>query len=140
MKFVFIFYLFTGAIDNISSAFFLIPVLIVQTALLGLGCGIIIAACTTKYRDLVVVVSFGVQLWLYASPVVYTSTMIPEKFYNIYMCNPMAPIITIWRYAILGTGDFPIMYWGISWIVTIAVLFLGVILFNRIEKNFMDTV
>lgn len=137
---VIIFYLCTGTQIHITSALLLAPVLVLQTALLGLGCGIIIAACTTKYRDLVVVVSFGIQLWLYVSPVVYTSTMIPAKFYRFYMCNPMAPIITVWRYAILGTGEFPAMYWGISWIVTIVVLFLGVMLFNRVEKTFMDTV
>ncbi len=137
---VIIFYLCTGTQIHITSALLLVPVLIIQTALLGLGCGIIIAACTTKYRDLVVVVSFGIQLWLYASPVVYTSTMIPANLYNIYMCNPMAPIITVWRYSILGTGEFPALHWGISWIITVLVLFLGVMLFNRIEKTFMDTV
>lgn len=137
---VILFYICTGTRLNITSALLLVPILVIQTALLGLGCGIIIAACTTKYRDLVLVVSFGMQLWLYASPVVYTSTIISSNIYDIYMCNPMAPIITVWRYAILGTGEFPAVHWGISWLVTIVVLFLGVMLFNRIEKTFMDTV
>lgn len=118
----------------------LVPLLIFQTALLGLGCGIIIAALTTKYRDLVVLVSFGVQLWMYASPVVYTTSMIPQKYYNIYMLNPMAPIITVWRKVILGADQMPMMYWCGSWITTLVLLILGIIIFNKIEKTFMDTV
>lgn len=116
------------------------PLIIIQISLLGLGCGIIIAALTTKYRDLVVLVSFGVQLWMYASPIVYTVAQIPKKFYGIYMLNPIAPIVTMWRHAILGTGTVPMFYWLISWGVTAAVLFIGVLLFSRIEKTFMDTV
>ena len=134
------FYIFTGARIDIGPQLLLAPVLILQVALLGLGCGIIIAACTTKYRDLAVLVSFGVQLWMYISPVVYTTTTIPEHIRSIYMCNPMAPIISIWRYAILGTGEFPVGFWAISWGVTAAVLLLGVVLFSHVEKTFMDTV
>lgn len=133
-------YICMGTPINVGPQLLLVPVLILQTVLLGLGCGIIIAACTTKYRDLVVLVSFGVQLWMYASPVVYTITIIPEKFRGIYMCNPMAPIITCWRYAILGAGEFPLEYWGSSWLVTMLILGFGVILFSHVEKTFMDTV
>lgn len=137
---IIVFYICTGTYIDIGFQLVLAPLLILQVALLGLGCGIIIAACTTKYRDLAVLVSFGVQLWMYASPVVYATTTIPERFKSIYMCNPMAPIISSWRYLILGTGEFPIGFWGISWIVTLAVLFLGIILFSHIEKIFMDTI
>lgn len=133
-------YYVSGTQIQMGMALFLVPFLVVQTALLGLGCGIIIAACTTKYRDLAVLVTFGVQLWMYASPVVYTTTTIPEAFYGIYMLNPMAPIIATWRYAILGTGELPLGFWGISWLVTGIVLIFGVLLFSRIEKTFMDTV
>ncbi len=133
-------YICTGTAINVGPQLLLAPVLILQTALLGLGCGIIIAACTTKYRDLAVLVSFGIQLWMYASPVVYTTTTISERFKNIYMCNPMAPIISTWRYAILGTGEFPMEFWGLSWLITLIVLGLGIILFSHIEKTFMDTV
>ena len=114
--------------------------LLVQVGLLGLGFGIIISSLTTKYRDLAVLVSFGVQLWMYASPVVYSLEKIPQEYMTIYMCNPMSPIICVWRYAWLGTGYIPYTAWGISWIVTIAVLCIGIILFNRVEKTFMDTV
>ena len=137
---IIMFYICTGTHIGIGSQLVFAPLLVLQVALLGLGCGIIIAACTTKYRDLAVLVSFGVQLWMYASPVVYTTTTIPERFKSIYMCNPMAPIISSWRYSILGTGEFPIGFWGISWIVTLVVLFLGIILFSHIEKTFMDTI
>lgn len=133
-------YVIGGTKFAIGPSLLLMPLLAVQVGLLGLGCGIIIAALTTKYRDLVVLVSFGVQLWMYVSPVVYTISAIPEKFQHIYMLNPMAPLISTWRYAILGIGDLPVMYWGISWIVTFVVLTVGVILFSRIEKTFMDTV
>lgn len=133
-------YFLTGTQIQTNLSVLLVPILIIQTALLGLGCGIIIAACTTKYRDLAVLVSFGVQLWMYASPVVYTTSTIPQNLYNIYMINPMAPIIALWRYTILGIGNPPIGYWGISWIITICILVIGILLFSRIEKTFMDTV
>ncbi|MCM1263813.1 MAG: ABC transporter permease [Butyrivibrio sp.] len=129
-----------GTFVNIDASILLIPILIFQIALLGLGCGIIISSLTTKYRDLAVLVTFGVQLWMYASPVVYSVSQIPEKFYSIYMLNPVAPIITIWRHAFLGSGSIPLFYWGISWIVTLVILGIGIVLFSKIEKTFMDTV
>lgn len=135
---VIIFYIITGAGITIGPAILLAPLLVIQTALLG--CGLIIAALTTKYRDLVVLVSFGVQLWMYASPVVYTISMILDHLYGIYMLNPMASIITVWRSVILGAGEIPVMYWGISWGITLAILIAGIVLFGRIEKTFMDTV
>lgn len=133
-------YVISGTSFNMTGMIGISPLLVIQVALLGLGCGIIIAACTTKYRDLAVLVSFGIQLWMYASPVVYTTTTIPEEFRGIYMLNPMAPIISCWRYAILGTGELPAGYWGISWVVTLLIFTLGVVLFSHIEKTFMDTV
>ena len=118
----------------------LVPVLIIQVALLGLGFGIIISSLTTKYRDLAILITFGVQLWMYASPVVYTTSILPAKYYNIYMLNPMAPVLSMFRHATLGVGEAPYMMWGISWITTIVVLAIGVIIFSKIEKTFMDTV
>lgn len=133
-------YYIGGTDFNISSSILVAPLLVLQTGMLGLGCGIIIAALTTKYRDLIVLVSFGVQLWMYASPVVYTLDIIPEKYQGIYLLNPMASIITCWRNVVIGSGKFPTNAWGISWIVTIIILFIGVVLFSKIEKTFMDTV
>ena len=137
---VLVIYAVNGTPVSIGFSILLVPVLVIQIALLGLGCGIIISSLTTKYRDLAVLVVFGVQLWMYASPVVYSVSQIPERFYSIYMLNPVAPIITMWRYAFLGTGTIPVFYWGISWCVTLVVLGIGIILFNKIEKTFMDTV
>lgn len=116
------------------------PLLVMQVALLGMGCGIIISSLTTKYRDLVVLVGFGMQLWMYISPTVYGLSAIPEKYQGLYLLNPMAPIIVLWRYAVLGTGEPPLAAWGISWAVTLALLAVGLLLFNRVEKTFMDTV
>lgn len=137
---VMVFYSVQGYDFNIGIHSLLAPLLIFQIALLGLGFGIIISSLTTKYRDLAIVVGFGVQLWMYASPVVYSISQIPEKYYYMYMLNPIAPIISTWRYAFLGTGDVHGAFWGLSWITTIVVLLVGVVLFSRIEKTFMDTV
>ena len=116
------------------------PLLILQTGMLGLGFGIIVASLTTKYRDLAVLVGFGVSLWMYASPVVYTIGLIPEKYLGLYMINPMSPVLECWRNAVIGSGTFYWGYWAMSWAITLAVLLLGVVLFSHIEKTFMDTV
>ena len=124
---------------------FMTPVLILQLAMLGLGCGIIISAATTKYRDLRMLVGFGVSLWMYATPIAYDmfsmSVFAPgSKYHALYMCNPVTPIVNIFRYGWLGIGQIDWLYYGISWIVTFALLGIGIILFSRVEKTFMDTV
>ena len=118
----------------------LLPLLLLQMALLSLGVGIIISSLTTKYRDLKMLVGFGVQLWMYGTPVAYDIGIIPEKFLGVYMLNPMTPIINTFRTAFLGIGSFDLKYYLISWGATFIVLFLGLMLFNRVEKTFMDTV
>ena len=118
----------------------LFPLLILQLAMLSLGCGIIISACTTKYRDLAMLVSFGTQLWMYATPVAYDISIIPEKWMSLYMCNPVTPVVMTMRYAFLGVGSFDLQHYLLGWLVTLVLLFLGVILFSRVEKTFMDTV
>lgn len=137
---VVVYYRCRGIEFNLGWSVVLAPIIILQTGLLGLGCGIIIAALTTKYRDLVVLVSFGVQLWMYVSPVVYSIVQIPENYRSIYLLNPMASIITVWRYSVLGTEILSMVFWGISWGITLIVLIIGIILFSKIEKTFMDTV
>lgn len=133
-------YVIAGFHFSISVLVLLAPVLLIQTALLGLGFGIIVAALTTKYRDLVILVGFGVQLWMYATPVVFTSELIPVKYKGIFMLNPMSPIMECWRNSVIGSGEFLWKYWGISWIETAIVLLIGVLLFSKVEKTFMDTV
>ncbi len=118
----------------------LFPLIIIQLAMLGLGFGVIISACTTKYRDLAMAVGFGTQLWMYATPIAYDISIIPEKYLSLYMLNPVTPAVMAMRYAFLGTGYYNLKYYLISWIVTIVVLFIGVVLFSRIEKTFADTV
>ncbi len=118
----------------------LFPLIIIQLAMLGLGFGVIISACTTKYRDLAMAVGFGTQLWMYATPIAYDISIIPEKYLSLYMLNPVTPAVMAIRYAFLGTGYFSLKHYLISWIVTIVVLFIGVVLFSRIEKTFADTV
>lgn len=138
--FVILFYMAIG--ENIHPTIYvlLIPILVGQTALLGLGFGIIISSLTTKYRDLSILVSFGVQLWMYATPVVYSINQFDSQIGNIIMLNPMSPIVNNFRYAMLGCGTFEWGYWIISIVVTMIVLLFGVLLFNKIEKTFMDTV
>lgn len=118
----------------------LFPLLILQLAMLSLGCGIIISACTTKYRDLAMLVGFGVQLWMYATPVAYDIGIIPEKWLGLYMYNPVTPVVMTMRYAFLGIGSFDLQSYLIGWVTTLVLLFFGVILFSRVEKTFMDTV
>ena len=122
----------------------LTPLIMIQLALLGMGCGIIVSSLTTKYRDLQVLIGFGVSLWMYISPVIYSVTNIGEvlspKLTTVMMLNPVTPALELMRYGWLGAGTTPFGYWGISWIFTVIVLFFGIIIFNKVEKTFMDTV
>jgi lipopolysaccharide transport system permease protein len=118
----------------------LLPVLLLQMAILGLGTGILISSMTTKYRDIKFLVGFGIQLWMYATPVVYSVSVVPERFRFFYMLNPVASIVQNFRHAFLGTGMVSGVDILISWAVTMLLLFAGIILFNRVDKTFMDTV
>lgn len=134
------YFFFRGSDISITWVAALTPLFVIQMALLGMGFGIIISSLTTKYRDLQVLVTFGVSLWMYATPIVYASSTLGPKLYPLIMLNPMSPIVELMRYGWLGAGTTPFLYWGISWITTIIVLFIGVIIFNKVEKTFMDTV
>lgn len=121
----------------------LLPLMLIELAMLSLGCGIIISALTTKYRDLHMLVSFGVQLWMYASPVAYAADMFSGGWVEkIYWLNPICSIIETIRYGFLGSvaAQFRPVYWGISWVFTVVILFVGLLLFHRVERTFMDTV
>ena len=118
----------------------LLPVLILEIAILGMGCGIIISALTTKYRDLAVLVSFGMQLWMYGSAVIYPVSSLPEKWAELLMLNPVVPIIEAFRYAFTGRGTFSVPYLMMSMAISVVILFTGIVIFNKVEKNFMDTV
>ena len=118
----------------------LLPLLLLQMAMLSLGVGVIISSLTTKYRDLVMLVGFGVQLWMYGTPVAYDIGIVPAKYMGLYMLNPMTPVINCFRLAFLGIGSFDLPHYLLSWAVTFVVLVIGIVLFNRVEKTFMDTV
>lgn len=118
----------------------LVPILVLQMAMLSLGSGIIISALTTKYRDLQMLVGFGVQLWMYGTPVAYDIRIIPQKYMGLYMLNPMTPVINTFRTALLGIGGFQLRYYLSGLALTIIILFAGIVLFNHVEKTFMDTV
>jgi lipopolysaccharide transport system permease protein len=118
----------------------LTPLLLVMLAGLGLGFGIIVSALTTRYRDLVQLVAFGVQLWMYATPVVYPVSIVPARFQWVLLINPVAPIVESFRYAFLGSGTVSLAHLSYSAAFTVAVLAVGTVLFNRVEQTFMDTV
>lgn len=119
------------------------PLLVLQMGMLGLGCGIIISACTTKYRDLRFLVGFGVSLWMYGTPIAYSLDIFGTGKLSILLnLNPMTPIIEMLRYGFLGgdAGSINWMYYAISWVVTIVILTIGILQFNKVERTFMDTV
>lgn len=140
-----IFYLITRAGVYPNICILLTPLLLIQMAALGMGFGMIISSLTTKYRDLNMVVGFGVSLWSYCSPVAYDmfsrSVLAPgSTLYYIYMFNPTTPVINAFRYAFLGTGAIDWIYYAISWVTTIFVAYIGMKLFSKVERTFMDTV
>ena len=141
---IWIVYLIIGGTSIvITPCLLFIPLIIIQMIMLSTGVGIIISSMTTKYRDLAMLVGFGLQLWQYASPIAYGLTLVSVGHQNLmwaYMLNPVTPIITTFRYAMFGFGYFDLMYYLISWGVAFIVFFIGLILFSRIERTFMDTV
>ena len=119
-----------------------VPIVILQVMLLGLGVGIIVSSLTTKYRDLAIAVTFGVQLWMYATPVVYSATSLSNQplLAAIVRINPMTAPVNVFRKALLGCGTVDIIGLWYSLAMTLVLLGVGVVLFSRIEKTFMDTV
>jgi lipopolysaccharide transport system permease protein len=130
----------TGAAFTVTWAVSLFPVLVLLMALLGLGLGLIITSMTTKYRDLSFLVTFGVQLLMYMTTVIYPLSAAPDKYKRLIQLNPMTGMIEAFRYAFLGKGEFTVWSLGYSAIVTVVILFIGVIVFNKTEKDFVDTV
>ena len=118
----------------------LTPVLVFIMAGLGLGLGIIVSSLTTKYRDLRFLVQFGVQLLMYATPVILPISSFPQRFRWIILANPMTPIVETFRYAFLGAGTVSLPNLAYSFGFMLVVVFIGSIIFNRVEQTFMDTV
>jgi len=135
-----VYFLLSGADIEITSRLLILPALVILLALMGLGFGILISSFTSKYRDLIHLVKFGIQLWMYISPIIYPLSAIPEKYKLLVLINPVAPIIESFRNAILGTGYIPVNYLLYSIVFTVILLGSGMVVFSRTEKNFMDTV
>ena len=136
-----VYYLVNGAISPNYLAILALPLVLLQVGALALGCGIIISSLTTKYRDLAILVTFGVQLWMYITPVVYPISTLGEGWMRtILLLNPVTCGVEAFRYMFLGQGLVEPGWWLWSTCVTVVVLLVGVVLFSRVEKTFMDTV
>ena len=136
-----IYYLAVGQIHPNFAAILALPLVLLQVGALALGCGIIISSLTTKYRDLAILVTFGVQLWMYITPVVYPiSTLGDGLLRTVLLLNPVTCSVEAFRYMFLGQGLVDPVWWLWSIGITLVVLLAGIVLFSRVEKTFMDTV
>lgn len=134
------YYAFQGADFQPTWAITLFPLIVLLMAAMGLGAGMIISAMTTKYRDLAFLITFGIQLLMYATTVIFPLSAAPEKYRWLIELNPMTSLIETFRYGFLGKGSFSWSSIGYASIATAVLLFSGIIIFNKVEKNFVDTV
>ena len=130
---------------TITPMLLFVPLLLIQMTMLAVGFGIIISSVTTKYRDLQMLVGFGLSLWQYATPIAYGLMLVSSsakfsKYMFLYQLNPMTPVITTFRYAVFGFGYFDLTYYLISWAFTIVLFFIGLVMFSKIERTFLDTI
>ncbi len=136
----FVFYMLTGSPLKFSLRMLIIPVILVQTSLLALGVSLIFSALTSKYRDFTFIVTLGMQLWMYVSPVVYPMSLTGGWMYRILLLNPMTPILNNFKWAFLGSGSFMLWSWLLSFVLTAVCLVAGIAVFGKVEKTFVDTV
>lgn len=137
---VWLYYMIQGSALQPNWLIIITPFLIVIMGLLSLGLGMIFSALTTKYRDLAMLLTFGVQLLMYATPVIYPLSSLSDQYRWIILANPMSSIVETFRYAFLGSGTFSWAYLGYSLAMTVVILLIGTITFNRVQKSFTDTV
>ena len=138
---IWIYFFVSGSDIHLTWAVLLVPILVVMLAGLGLGFGILISSMTTKYRDLTILFTFVVQLWMYATPIVYPISMVTnETLHTIIMLNPMTSIIEAFKYATLGQGYFSWGALGYSFAFMSILMLWGIIIFNKVQRSFMDTV
>jgi lipopolysaccharide transport system permease protein len=138
---ILLYFKFTGdtrVLPNWNIVF--IPLLILMMAGYALGLGMIISSLTTKYRDLSMLVGFGVTLLMYATPVIYPLNSVPEKYVAVVNANPLVPIVELFRYAFLGSGQVSVGSMMYSVVFMVGLLIGGIVIFNKVEQNFMDTV
>ncbi len=139
----YIWFVFKGMPIAINSYAWLFPLLVLMLGGMGLGFGIIISSLTTKYRDLKFLITFAIQLWMYATPVIYPLSVMQgkyERFMWIIQANPVTSVMETFRYGFLGQGTFSWLSLGYSGLFTVVILFVGMIVFNKVEKSFMDVV
>lgn len=138
---LYLYYFYAGTSVSPNSYLLLFPVFIILLAGLGLGFGILVSSMTTKYRDLTILFTFIVQLWMYATPIVYPLSMVPEgKLRMLILANPMTPVIEAFKYATLGQGYFSWEALGYSFAFMTVLLVVGIVVFNKVQRSFMDTV
>ena len=136
-----VFYLFTGKVHPNWIMWLLIPIILIHLGLMGMGLGIIVSSLTTKYRDLSILVGFAVSLWMYITPVVYPLSQAGQGGLRaLLLINPVTAPIELFRYAFLNSGSIEPLFLAWSWLFTIVVLVLGIMIFNKVERTFMDTV
>lgn len=137
---IYVYYVLSGANVSINMYILLFPVLLIMIAGLSLGFGIIFSSLTTKYRDLTFLLQFGVQLWMYATPIIYPLSTMPVDKQWIFQLNPMTSIVETFKYGVLGVGTFSWFWLAYSVIFMLLLLLIGTVVFNRVEKSFMDTI
>lgn len=137
---VFFYYIVKGTSVNPNLTLLFIPIYVLIIALMALGFGMIISALTTKYRDLTFLIQFGIQLWMYATPVIYPISQIPEKYRDLIMANPLSPLVEAFKYGFTGSGSFMVHGIIYSAVFSICLFLLSLVVFNKVERTFMDTV
>ncbi len=131
---------YSGAAAKPTLMLLLTPLLVLQMAALGLGVGLIVSALTTRFRDLALAVGFGMSLWMFATPIVYPFSRVPESLQVLFLLNPMTGVVEMFRLAYLGVGTLTFNQYSIGLAITAVVLFVGLTVFSRFEKTFADTI
>ena len=138
---IYLYFLILGTDVSFNAYVLLTPILVIMLAGLGLGFGILISSLTTKYRDFIFLFSFLVQLWMYATPIVYPLSMVTNNALRmLILANPMTPIVEAFKFATLGQGYFSWLALGYSFAFMGLLLLLGIVVFNQVQRSFMDTV
>jgi len=137
---VYFIYFLKGSSLHLSMQVLLVPLLVVQTAVFALGCGLIISVLTAKYRDLENILQFIIRLFMFAAPVVYPASLVPEKYKMLFWLNPLTPVIEIFRSAFLQERPLPLAYFFVSIATTFLILMAGILLFNKREIQIMDVI
>tara|TARA_B110000305_G_scaffold86431_1_gene97334 strand:- start:7909 stop:8763 length:855 start_codon:yes stop_codon:yes gene_type:complete len=135
-----IYFYFNGSAFTLDFKVFLIPLLLIQLSMISIGFGCLFASITYKYKDLALLLGFGMQLWMFVSPVIYPMSMISDKYIYFYILNPVSSIIENFRYILFSNSDFNLALTVLSLFFSIVIFIFGLYIFNKVEKNFMDTI